>query len=278
MTEPEDPALGLHSWLEEALADLERLAPASRVTAIETLFAREGLGLMDAIIGPSAAAAPGAHYPPGEVWDHTTHAQWFFHAHEAGDADGHGAHGRAALADEYGHFHAFLGVGGMPAGIQPFILPEMAMEPVTLPVRERGDPGTHLSQRDRGRFSHLIGLSVDARCRPIALFTTNRWVTGEVWYRAEDMIRMLDRFVFRPPPTTPEAPVPEPDATILVSTWLASTLAVLRPQIVELLTQRDAAVMDWRRRRSRHRHVFEDRRLDVASVIAVDFQAALAHR
>jgi hypothetical protein len=276
-----EPLPVLPGWLETALAELDRLRPAARIAAIEALFAREGLGILDALVGPAGEVTPGLHYPPGEVWDRRTNAQWFFHAHEAADQNGHGSHGRAALADEYGHFHTFLGAGGMPPGIQPFVLPEIAMEPVVLPVRETGDPGTHLSRRDRGRFSHLIGLSVDARCRPVALFTTNRWVTGEVWYRAEDTVRMLDRFAFQPtlpplPMPDPMAePDPEPDAEILVSAWLAAVMEILRPKIAELLMQRDAAVMDWRRRRSRQRHVFEDRRLDVTSVMAIDFPATL---
>ena len=39
-----------------------------------------------------------------------------------------------------------------------------------------------------------MAIAVDPRGEPIRLFTTNRWVTGETWYRADDVIRMLDRF------------------------------------------------------------------------------------
>jgi len=39
-----------------------------------------------------------------------------------------------------------------------------------------------------------------------------------------------------------------------------------------LLTARDAAVMTWRRRHRGKIHVFEDRRLDVASATAIDIE------
>ncbi len=41
---------------------------------------------------------------------------------------------------------------------------------------------------------HLIGISTDASGKLIRLFTTNRWVTDEVWYGADAVIDMLDWF------------------------------------------------------------------------------------
>jgi hypothetical protein len=111
----------------------------------------------------------------------------------------------------------------------------------------------------------------------VALFTTNRWVTGEVWYRAEDLVRALDRFAFLPAmPESPETPVPSAIRAIdIVSQWLAAALDVLRPHVAGLLETRDMTVMDWRRRRSRQQHVFEDRRLDVTSTVLIDFRSEL---
>ena len=43
-------------------------------------------------------------------------------------------------------------------------------------------------------MSHLVAIAVNSRGEPIRLFTTNRWVTGETWYHADDIIGMLDRF------------------------------------------------------------------------------------
>jgi hypothetical protein len=43
-----------------------------------------------------------------------------------------------------------------------------------------------------------------------------------------------------------------------------------RSDIIELLRDRDAAVMSWRRRHRGRVHVFEDPRLEVTSVTAID--------
>jgi hypothetical protein len=245
------------------------LAPAPRVsvaamgladavaelTSVEAHLEPRGWTVVDELVG-GMEPVPGEHYPVGDVWDQTTHAQYFYHAHPEGGRD----------AREAGHFHVFLGQAGMPPGASPLVLPEMALAPLPLPVKEKGgDPGTHRSRRDRGVFSHIIGISVDAAGRPIQLFTTNRWVTGETWYRAEDVVRMLDRFA-----------LVDGSPTQLVDRWLVAVLRVMRPRIAELIDLRDKAIMDWRRRRSRQVHVFDDRRLEVVSACDVDFPAVLA--
>jgi hypothetical protein len=227
--------------------DLE--AAALEIARVETMLARDGRTILDLL---TDSFAPGARYPDGEIWDDVTHAQYFYHAHPEG--------GRAA--DEHGHFHTFLGAAGMPRGITPLILPEMALGPGC-----GGDGrgvGTHRSSRNRGVVSHLIGLTLDPFGRPIELFTTNRWVTGETWYRADDVERMLPCFGFAE--TGPASPI---------SRWLGAVLSLLRPQIVRLLVERDEAVMDWRRRRSRTVHVFDDRRLEIPSTCTVEFAAEL---
>jgi hypothetical protein len=231
-----------------------RVRAALELVAIDGELAREGRSLFDELVqGSTAPLELGEHYPAGEVWDPVTHAQYFYHAHpESERAPG-----------EHGHFHTFLGQAGMPVGVAPLVLPEMALAP--LPRRqERGDPGTHRSRHDRGIFSHLIGISVDGAGRPLALFTTNRWVTGETWYRAEDVIRMLDRFAFATANAT------------LLDRWVAAVLHLLKPKVIELVLARDAAIMDWRRRRSRQLHVFDDRRLEVTSHVRVNFGAEVS--
>jgi hypothetical protein len=232
-------------------ADPRRRA-ALDLVKVDTALRREGGSLFTALGGGTPEFRPGEHFPPGEVWDAETHAQYFYHAHPEGQRAG----------GEHGHFHLFLGQRGMPAGMTPLVLPEMGLPP---PVQrtELGDPGTHRSPRDRGVFCHLIGLSIDAHGRPIALFTTNRWVTGETWYRAEDVVHLIDRFDFAVATAT------------LLDRWLAAVLRVLKPAIVDLVLARDVAIMDWRRRRSRQHHVFDDRRLEIVSQAPVNFAAEL---
>jgi hypothetical protein len=229
-----------------------RLRAALDLVRIDAELRQGGGSLFTALAGAPAEFLPGEHYPAGEVWDAETHAQYFYHAHPEGER----------APGEHGHFHLFLGQAGMPPEMAPLVLPEMGLAPLSRRT-ERGDPGTHRSMRDRGVFSHLIGMSIDPHGRPVQLFTTNRWVTGETWYRAEDVMRMLDRFDFAVATAT------------LADRWLAAVLRVLKPAVVELILARDGAIMDWRRRRSRQLHVFDDRRLEIVSQRPVNFAEEL---
>jgi hypothetical protein len=102
------------------------------------------------------------HYPDGDVYDHETHGQYYYHAHRDG---------------EHGHFHLFLRPKGMPDGIKPALVEDF----------ETPDGGNDA-------LSHLIAISMDEFGQPKALFTTNRWVTAEYWYQCDDVIAMLDHF------------------------------------------------------------------------------------
>jgi hypothetical protein len=102
------------------------------------------------------------HFPPGDVYDRETHAQYYYHAHRDG---------------EHGHFHLFLRAKGMPSGCLP--VPEAA---------GRDWPAGNQA------LSHLVAISMDRFGVPTGLFTTNRWVTAETWYPASDVIRMLPQF------------------------------------------------------------------------------------
>jgi len=144
------------------------------------------------------------------------------------------------IAGEHGHFHTFMRVDAA----------EM-LDAVT----------------------HLIGISTNATGQPIRLFTTNRWVTGEVWHNADDLIGMLDRF-----DVTVEAPSPP------LNRWLSALVRLYRTQVVDLIRARDAAIAEWKATHP-DRDVFEDRDLQVASQMPIDFlaqvravEAALAGR
>jgi hypothetical protein len=52
--------------------------------------------------------------------------------------------------------------------------------------------------------------------------------------------------------------------------WISAMFRLFRPQMTALLAERDAVVMSWRRRHRGKIHVFEDRRLETTSSIAVD--------
>ena len=170
------------------------------------------------------------HYPDGDIYDSESHAQFYYHAHRK---------------DEHGHFHTFLREAGMKQGVGP------------APQSE----ADFMADRD-DRLSHLIAVSMDSRGIPVALFTTNRWVTAENWYAAEQVCDMVDRFdIDHSQPSWP------------TNLWITAMLRLFRPQIADLLHRRDAAVEEWRTRHP-DTDVFEDRGLEVTSWldISVDDQ------
>jgi hypothetical protein len=216
----------------------ERLAASRRSILAEIASgagALDGNGLVD-----------WRHYPTGEVYDPASHAQYFYHVHPADRRP----------PREHGHFHTFLRAEGMPSGVVPLVLPETAVAEVAPPQ------GAPLKRGTRDEVSHLVAVSLDAQGEPIRLFTTNRWVTGETWYRADDVISMLDRFAI-----APAAPA------VVCDRWLVAVLQLFRPQIAALLRQRDEIVMS--RRRRQRANVFEDPRLEVTSSVEIDLGAQL---
>lgn len=175
------------------------------------------------------------HYPPDDVRDPITHAQFFFHAHAPDDRD----------RPDYAHFHTFMGAGGMPPGVVPAVLDGYDSRP----------------GEDHAAMSHLVAISMTPSGMPERLFTTNRWVTAETWYRATDVIAMLDGFAIggaRP-----------------LDRWITSMMILFRPQIERLLHERDAAIDRWSAAHS-DRDVFEDRQLEIASSMDISLEKHIA--
>ncbi len=169
------------------------------------------------------------HYPPGDVYDFETHGQYYYHAHPPEERPG-----------EHGHFHTFLRPKGMPPDVRPAPVPDFAMP-----------------EDEDDALSHLAAISMDARGFPIKLFTTNRWVTGEIWYSADDVCRMLERF---------EIDLAHPSWP--VNLWITNMIVLFRPQIRLLLRRRDEVVEAWQRDHPES-NVYEDRNLEVTSEVAI---------
>ena len=173
------------------------------------------------------------HYPDGDVYDSVTHSQFYYHAHPPEERPG-----------EHGHFHTFIRPKGMPEGIEPAQVSD---------YEAPEDPDDALS--------HIVAVSMDSAGLPIKLFTTNRWVTGEIWYSAEDVHRLIDLFqIDHAQPSWP------------VNLWISSMVKLFDPQVRTLVTERDRVVADWD---AKHpgRNVFEDRELEVTSEIEIDIDA-----
>jgi Domain of unknown function (DUF6969) len=214
---------------------LETMAGAGdEVVECVRVLAKTGDNLVGELLRAEDKFFEWDHYPKGDVYDPETHAQYYYHAHPADDRVG-----------EHGHFHTFLRPGGMPNGVTPAPLPDYT---------------TPADANDA--LSHLVAISMDKYGLPIKLFTTNRWVTGETWYRAPDVVAMLDRF---------EMDLAQPSWP--VNRWLTAMVRLFRPQIASLLEERDRTLAAWQARRPKA-NPFEDRGLEVTShlEISVDGQ------
>jgi hypothetical protein len=98
---------------------------------------------------------------------------------------------------------------------------------------------------------------------PIGLFATNRWVTGETWYRCEDVVLMLDRFaVDHAFPSWP------------VNRWITAMLVLFRPHIEVLLRHRDTVIALWQQG-APDDDVFENRDLETTGYLPIDVEAWL---
>jgi len=147
---------------------------------------------------------------------------------------------------EHGHFHAFLREKGMPEDCRPVPQSEADF------MKERDD-----------KISHLIAISMNRAGYPIRLFTTNRWITADNWYTAADVIKMLDRF---------EMDLAWPSWPVNI--WVTAMLRLFRPQIEELVRDRDAAVANWRKKHPK-KDVFEDRKCDITSTRRISVAAQI---
>jgi hypothetical protein len=226
---------------------------AAMLRECRAALAARGSSVVHETIGAGVGEiAEWRHYPEGEVYDPASHAQFFYHRHPGG------ARGPADPS-EHGHFHLFLRGDGIPAGVTPLLLPEIAVANAPLPPQS-----APLKRGSRDEVCHIVAIAIDARGEPVRLFTTNRWVTGETWYRADDVIGMLDR-----------VRCGSGISPALVGRWIEALVRLFQPEIAVLLRNRDKAVMDWRWRWPRG-NVFEDSRLEVPSSFEIDLEARLA--
>ena len=218
--------------------ELQVMAEAAReVLNCQRVLTKTGDNIVGEVLRGAGTFYEWRHYPQGDIYDAEYHAQYYYHAHPEEER----------VSCEHGHFHTFLRPLGMPPGVAPAPVPDLK-EPLS----------------ENEALSHLIGISMNRAGLPIRLFTTNRWVTGETWYAAGDVVRMLDCFVIdHARPSWP------------ANRWITALMRMFRPQIVELLHARDAEI---HRRRSiaPEINVFEDRDLEVASEMRVSIEDQIA--
>jgi Domain of unknown function (DUF6969) len=101
---------------------------------------------------------------------------------------------------------------------------------------------------------------MDNKGLPFRLFTVNRWVTGEVWYTAQDVKTLLD--YFKIDHTQPSWPV---------NRWISAMICLFKPQIEALLDARDVTASNWAKRHQ-DCDIYEDRNLEVTSFMDVSVE------
>lgn len=213
------------NWSEIPIDRLQKMQDAGGIVAeCHRVLAKTGHNIVGEILKGSDGFFLMNHYPDGDVYDHDSHGQYYYHAHRE---------------EEHGHFHLFLRPKGMPDNLKPADVPDFKKP-----------------DGDNDALSHLIALSMDPYGMAKGLFTTNRWVTAEYWYKADDVIQMLDRFeIDHANPSWP------------TNQWVSAMVQLFYPQICQLIIERDEAIVKWRLEHP-HVNVFEDRNLEITSEIA----------
>lgn len=173
------------------------------------------------------------HYPSGDVYDDESASQYYYHAHRS-------------ESGEHGHFHLFM----RAAGIHPHMKPVAGVSDADRPLGEDA-------------ICHLIAISMSPEGLPCALFTTNRWVTGETFYAAEDVIGLLDRFS-----------IDHVYPCLATNHFVSALVRLFRPQIEDLIHQRDQRIAAWSRDVGGG-GVYEDIRLEVTSLMQIDVDMQL---
>lgn len=209
-------------------------AAGNEIIECQRVLAKGGLNIVGELLRGAGTFVELDHYPDDDVFDADSKAQYYYHAHRG-------------LPGEHGHFHTFLRSPGMPLGVAPSDVPHVEPWP-------EGDDA----------LAHLISISMDAYGLPIGLFAPNRWVAGDTWYPAGDVIAMLDRF--RIDHAYPSWPV---------NRWIGAMFGLYRPHIVELLHERDRGI-DAARSMRPGEDVLEDRALEILAYMPISVEATLA--
>lgn len=209
---------------------LEMRDAALEVVDCIRVLAKSGGNLVGEVLRDNGEFTEWNHYPPDDIFDPESHAQFYFHAHPPAERE----------RPDYGHFHTFLRKEGMPKGIKPARLAKH-----------------EANSKDTDSLCHLIAISMTQEGLPERLFTTNRWVTAETWYKAKDAIAALERFqVDLAYPSWP------------LNRWISAMMTLYRPQIEQLLIERDTAIDNWRDTHPKE-NIFEDRALEVTSELDI---------
>lgn len=199
-------------WQNSQLTTEQRSADAVQSVVEQIVaWATAGQSAPRRLLGGAEEFLEWTHYPQPDSINPQSGWRYYYHTHPP----------QQRLTREHGHFHIFV-----PGPDQP-------------------DAGP-----DRG-FSHLVGLSVDEKGLPLRLFTTNRWVTGENWRPATELVAFL---------RSPALGSAQPED---ISLWLDNLLILFADDIRTLLYARDRRLASMMHNARHDRK--NDRRLRIPS-------------
>jgi len=79
------------------MAETARERALAEMAYCEAVLAKGGLSVLSETLRGVEAIGAWDHYPPGDVFDPASNAQWFYHCHPASEGSA-----------EHGHFHCFV--------------------------------------------------------------------------------------------------------------------------------------------------------------------------
>lgn len=115
-------------------------------------------------------------------------------------------------------------------------------------------------EKPNGSLVHLIMVSLNKKGYPIKLSTVNRWVTGDVFVKADEMkehflsFKMNDELF--------------PDARI--GGFVRNLFIEFETEILLLMEERDLAIQNYVKKNTRE--PFEDREVEILSSVAIEVQ------
>ena len=204
---------------------LERMARAGQeILRWHDILHRSGDTVITSMLADAMQPTAWDHIPANDVVDNTSGSQFFFHLHGEEEDDGGNGHTDHRDIGETGHFHCFQRLKDPEGGMIRF-------EPVSA---ARGHAVAAPAQREDGTgIAHLVALGIDAFGLPNRLFTTNRWVTGETWCPAAELIPQIDAFE-----------ISHGQPNFIVNQWMTEMIRLFQPQIACLLMARDQMLKD----------------------------------
>lgn len=138
----------------------------------------------------------GDRYPHDESYDEETQSSYFYHSHRS---------------HEHGHFHIYFSNEEVLKQFKPIAQWDSTNKSTT----------------------HLVAISMHPNGDPIEIFLPNHWVTKDEWFKAEEMMTMVDLFEIKHPyPSWPS------------NQWVNQMFKLFRPQIEQAFLERDRLIQE----------------------------------